>query len=151
MIESDSAMVRISLLNQHMTVEATHLLDGKYADAAKGAGSHRQDFSFRQVGSYDAITVTLQTVEGNGACCDIALERSAGEIGIASFRLEQPMLNQLILDRAAVTHLAAGGITAVEAHEGIGELVLASRGNAFLIEVFRHGIFECSRNSACSL
>ena len=49
MSERDGAVMRITLLHQHVAVEAAHFLDGKDTDAAEGLGGYGQHFAFSQV------------------------------------------------------------------------------------------------------
>ena len=78
MTESYSPMVRITLLNKNMPVETAHLLDGKNPDTAKAACGNREDFAFCDVGTDDAFTVALETIERDVGCCNIALQRRSG-------------------------------------------------------------------------
>ena len=87
--ECNCAMMRIMLLDEDMTVEAAHFLDGENADAAKAAGCHRKNFAFSDVGTKLTFAVALETIEGNVRCCDVAFERAAGEIRLAACRLEE--------------------------------------------------------------
>ena len=87
--------MRIPLLHQHMAVEPAHILDGEHADAAEGAGRYRQYLALGDVGAYGAFAVTLQAVEGDGAGRDVPFQGAAGEVRLASFRLQQTVLNQL--------------------------------------------------------
>ena len=100
--ERDGAVMRIALLHQHVAVEAAHFLDGKDADAAEGLGGHGQHFALSQVGADFAFGVALQAVEGDGTGSDVAFQGAAGEVRFASFGLQQAVLDQLVLDRAAV-------------------------------------------------
>ena len=65
--ESDCTVMRILLLNQHMTVEAVHLRNGEDADAAKAAGRYVQNLALCNVGLEFARGVALQTEEGDVA------------------------------------------------------------------------------------
>ena len=49
MSECHSAVMRIVLLYQHMAVEASHLGNGEYSDAAEGFGCHRKHLSLGNV------------------------------------------------------------------------------------------------------
>ena len=53
MAEGHRAVVGEALLDQHMAVEAAHLVDGEDADAAEARRRHRQDLAFRDVGAED--------------------------------------------------------------------------------------------------
>ena len=65
MSESDCAVVRESLADEDMPVEASHLRDGEHADAAEASGGNGKDFAFCDVGTKNAVTVALQTEEGD--------------------------------------------------------------------------------------
>ena len=72
MAEGHGAVVRIALLDQHMAIEAAHLMDGKDADAAEAGGGHGQNLALGDVGTEIAVTVALQAVEGDLAGSDVA-------------------------------------------------------------------------------
>ena len=123
-VERHSTVMRIALLHQHMTVETTHFVDGEHADAAERAGRDGQHFALRDVGAHHAVRIALQAVERDGAGRDVAFQRAAGEVRIAAGGLQQAVLNQLVLDSAVVAHLAGRRVAAVEAHEGVRQLVI---------------------------
>ena len=58
--------------------------------------------------------------------CDVAFQGAAGEIGVAAGGLQQAVLDELVLHGAVTAHLAGRGVAAVEAHEGVGELVIVA-------------------------
>ena len=125
-------MMGIALFDEHMAIEAAHFRDGEDADAAEGLGGHRQDLALGDVGPQLPVAGALEAEEGDVAIGNVALQSAAGEVrGAAVF--QQAVLDQLIL-HAALLELAQGGVAAMEAHEGVRELVLAGRGNAFLID-----------------
>ena len=149
MTEGDRAVVRVALLNEHMTVEAAHLRDDEDADAAETPRMYRQNFTLCNVAAKHTVGIALQAVERDLACCKIRLERAAGKIRLRACRFEQTVLNELILDRAVSAELAGGRVAAVEAHEGISQrivklaldLSLKQAGRDRVIDVQqRHGI-----------
>lgn len=83
--EGHRAVVGIALLDEHVAVEAAHLGDGKDTDAAEGAGGYRQHLTLGDVGAQVALAVALQTVEGDLAGGDIALQSTAGKVGVPPF------------------------------------------------------------------
>ena len=93
--EGHRAVVGIALLQQHMSVEASHLRDGEDADAAEGAGSHRQHLALGDVGPQNALAVALDAVEGNVAGGDVPLQGAPGEVGLAAV-LQQPVLDGVL-------------------------------------------------------
>ena len=143
--ECNSTVVRISLLDEHVTIEASHFLDGEDCDAAEGTGRNVEDLALSNVGNELAVAVALQTIEGDVACCDVAFERSAGEIRIASCGLKQTVLNELILDGAVCAHLAGRSISAMEAHEGIGKLVVVFALDSLVVDVLRNGVVDIKK------
>ena len=154
MTEGDRAVVRVALLNEHMTVEAAHLRDGEDADAAEAARMYRQDLALGDVAAQITVGIALQAVERDLACCKIGLERAAGKIRLRACRFEQTVLNELVLDRAVSAELAGGRVAAVEAHEGIRQgilelaldLSLKQAGRDRVIDVQqRHGIVRNAR------
>ena len=116
--EGHGAVVGIALLDEDMAVEPAHLRNGEHADAAEGAGGHRQHLALGDVGAEVALAVALEAVEGDIAGGDVTLQGAPGEVRRAAV-LQQAVLDQLVLHRAAAAHLAAGGVAAVEAHEGV--------------------------------
>ena len=78
MSESNCAVVRIILLNQDMTVEASHFRNGEYADSAEGTGCNRQNLALCDVCTQLGIRCALQTAEGNVPGNDISLQSTLG-------------------------------------------------------------------------
>ena len=106
MFKDNSPMMRVLLLNEHMSIKPTHFGDGKNADTAKAASCNGQDLALSNVGAQNSLAVTLQTIESNVGSSDVAFQRAAGEVGLAARRLQETVLNQLILDSAIVAPLA---------------------------------------------
>ena len=52
------------------------------------------------------------------------------------------MLDQLVLDGAVTAHLAGGGVAAVEAHEGVGQLIVKLAADVLVIDVLRHAVVD---------
>ena len=144
--EGHSAVMGVALLHQHVTVEAAHFGDGEDADAAEGAGSNVQNLTLSDVGAEHALAVALQAVEGHGAGGDVALEGAAGDVGLGAFGLKHAVLDQLVLDRAVSTHLAGGGVAAVEAHEGLGQAVVELAGDVLVVDVAGHGVVDVQQS-----
>ena len=135
-------VVRITLLDQYMTVESAHLGDGEDADAAEAAGLHRENLALCDVGAQLALAVALQPVEGHIRRRDISLQRAPGEVGLAARRLQQPVLNKLILHSTVRTHLAGRGIAAMESHEGIRQLIVELTGDFLVIDILGNRIVD---------
>ena len=96
MSEGNGAVMRITFLNQDVTIESAHLMDRKYADTAEAGGCNGEDFAFGNVGAKDTVTVALQTIECDFTRCNVAFKRAARKVGFRSFRFEQTVLDQLI-------------------------------------------------------
>ena len=140
--EGHGAVVGEALLNQHMAVEAAHLMDGEHADAAEAGGSHRQHLALGDVGAQTALAVALEAIEGDLAGGDVALQGAAGEVGVASLRLQEAVLDELVLHGPVGAHLAGGGVAAVEAHEGVGEAVIVLALDLALPHLGGHGVID---------
>ena len=124
MVEGDRAVMRVALAHQHVAVEAAHFGDGEHADAAEGAGGHGQHFAFCHIGAQLPVGSALQPEEGDLAGGDVALQGAAGEVRVRAGGLQQAVLDELVLHGPVGAQLAAGGVAAVEAHEGVGQLVV---------------------------
>jgi len=142
--EGHGAVMREALLDEHMAVEAAHFGDGEDADAAEGIRSGGQDLALGDIGPEAPLAGALKAEEGDVTVSNVTLQSATGEVGGAAV-FQQAVLDELVL-HAALLQLAKGSVAAVEAHEGVSELVLASGGNAFLIEVFRHGIVDIQQS-----
>ena len=142
MTECNGTVVRISLLDEHVAIEASHLLDSEDCDTTEGTGRYVENLALSDVGNKLSVAVALQTIEGDVACCDVALKRSSREIRIASFRLKETVLDELILDRTVAAHLAGRSVTAVEAHERIGKLVIILALDVLVVDVLRNGVVD---------
>ena len=127
MAEGHRPVVGIALLDEHMAVEPAHLRDSKHANAAEGAGGHRQHLALGHVGPQLPVRGTLQPEEGDLAGGDVAFQGAAGEIRIGTGGLQQTVLDELVLHSPVGAQLAAGGVAAVEAHEGVLDIVVKLR------------------------
>jgi len=143
--ECHSAVMRISLLDEYVTIEASHLLDSEDCDTTEGTGRYVEDLALSDVGNKLSVAVALQTIEGDVACSNVALESSSREIRIASFRLKETVLDELILDRTVAAHLAGRRVTAVEAHERIGKLVIVLALDVLIVDVLRNGVVDIKK------
>lgn len=56
MSECNRSVMRIILLDQNVTVETSHLMNGKYANASERTGCNRKDFSLCHILSPGAIS-----------------------------------------------------------------------------------------------
>ena len=65
--------------------------------------------------------------------------------GSAAGGLQQAVLDELVLDGAVTAHLAGWRVAAVEAHEGIGQLVIELAGDVLIINVLGHTVVDVSR------
>ena len=122
----------------------------KDADAAEGPGGHGQDLALGDVGAELALAVALQAIEGDVRGGNVALKGAAGEVGIAADRLQQAVLDQLVLDGAVAAHLAGGGVAAVEAHEGVGQLVVKLAADVLVVDVLRARVLLMSSRVTAS-
>ena len=102
MTESNGTVVGVTLFHQHVAVEAAHFGNGEHTDATERTGLYGQNFTLRNVGTQDSLTVTLQTVEGDIGSGNVALQCTTGEVGLAAFRLQQTVLDQLVLHSTIV-------------------------------------------------
>ena len=125
-----------------MAIEAPHFGNAEHADAAEGAGAHVQHLALGDIGAQIALAVALQAVEGDGAGRNIALQRAAGKVRLAARGLQQAVLDQLILDGAVAAQLALGGIAAMEAHKGIGELAVIPALDVLVIDIPGHAVVD---------
>ena len=138
-------MMRISLLDEHVAIETTHLADGEDSDAAERACRHVEHLALSDIRAQIALRVTLQTIECDWAGSDVALQSATGEVGSAAV-LEQTVLDELIFDGTGRTHLALRSVAAVEAHEGVCELVVVFAGDILVVDIFRHGVVDVEQS-----
>src|SRR5664280_1328181 len=76
MTECNGSVMRIVAFNQDMTIESSHLIDGKDTNRSKGLRSYRQYFTLCYICLELSISCALQTVEGNVSRNNISLKRS---------------------------------------------------------------------------
>ena len=140
MAERYGAMMRIAVADENIAVEAVHLGNTKYADAAEGLGRHGENLALSDISLKVGILVGLQAVEGDLAGDDVALQRSAGDVRLAAI-LKAAVHDQLIL-HGALRKAADRGVAAVEAHEylvrAIGELAL----NGLFVHIGGNGVVD---------
>ncbi len=142
MAERNRAVVRIVLLNENMAIETAHFLDCEHAAAAEAAGCDIKNLAFRNIRTEDAFRVALQTIEGDVGRRNVTLKGTAADIGLAAGGLQHTVLDQLILDRTVGAHLAGRSITAVEAHEGIIELIVILTLDLLIVHGSRNGVVD---------
>ena len=133
-------VVRISLLDENVTVESTHLVDREDTDTAEGTSRNIQNFAFCDVSTKSAFAIALESVEGDVACSDVAFKSTSGEVRLRINGLEKSVLNELILNSSVIAHLAFGSITAVEAHECVGESIVILALDVLVVDVLRNGV-----------
>ena len=75
------------------------------------------------------------------------LPGAAGEVGIAAGRLQQTVLDELILNGTVVAHLAGRGVAAVEAHEGIGQAVIKLACDVLIVNVLGHAVVDVQQGN----
>ena len=80
MSEHHCTMVREVLSDQPVTIETSHLMDGEDTDAAKALCCNRKDFTLSRIGAEFVVCCGLQSVEGDFARLDIALDRSVAPV-----------------------------------------------------------------------
>ena len=139
-VEHDGAVVGIVLLDEHVTIEAAHVLDAEDADRAERAGSHGDDLTLGDVGAQLGVGRRLQAVDGGLAGLDVALQGAVGHLD------GQVAGHDALEAHLAVADLAGGGVATVEAHEDllvgvfVAEELLAL--DALLIHILRHGVVD---------
>ena len=83
----------------------------------------------------------LETVEGNLAWFDVAFQGAIGD-----FSWERPRHDLLVFHLWMAEKLRAG-VAAMEAHEGIAELVVELTLDVFLVEFFRQGVVDVEKGN----
>ena len=134
-------MVGISLLYEHMTIETTHLWDSKHTDTTKRTRRNIKHFSLCNIGFQLALCITLQTIEGHLACCNVALERATGKVWLATL-FQKAVLNELILNGTSAAHLTLWSVSTMESHKSVGEFIVIFAFNIIVINVLRNGVID---------
>ena len=128
--------MRIALLDQNVAIESAHLLDCEDADAAEGSGSDRKDLALCDVCAKDVVRGALQTIEGDLTRLEVALEGSVGNLD------RKIPCHDLLVLHLCVAQSAGAGVAAVEAHEGIGMLVIELVLDGLFVHVSRYGVVD---------
>ena len=144
--EGNCTVVRIALLDEHVAIEAAHLRNSEDTDTTERACRNVEHFTFCDVRAEVALRVALQAIECDVAGCDVALESTTSEVWLATV-LEQTVLNELILDLAVRAHLALRSVTAVEAHEGVGELVAVLADDVLVVDVLWYRVVDVEQSN----
>ena len=97
-------VIRITFRNQHMAVKAAHLRNTENTNAAKGTGSNRQDFTLCDISLKLSICGALKAEEGDRARSNVTLKGAAADVRLA-VRLEQAVLDELVLKRLSLIHI----------------------------------------------
>lgn len=142
MSKGHGSVVGIALLDEHMAVEPAHLRDGKHTDAPEGTGLDRQDLPLGDIAAEVPVAVALETVEGDIAGGNIALQGAAGDVRPAPLRLQHSMLDELVLHRTVRAHLAGRGVAAVEGHKGVGLLAIVRSSDILVINGLGYGVVD---------
>ena len=74
MRERDSAVMGVTLGNEHMAVEAAHFGNGEDADAAEGVGGNRQNLALGDVSLQGSVRIAVETEEGHVAGGNVAFQ-----------------------------------------------------------------------------
>ena len=136
MPEGHRAMVRIVLLDQHMAVEPSHLLDREDPDPPEGTGRHRKDLPLRQIRPQLRVRCGLETVEGDLAGSDIPLQGPVGDL-----HREGTGHDHLVLHLTG-RQLGGAGVAAVEAHEGVVQGIVELALDRLLVHILRHRVVD---------
>ena len=138
--EHYGAVVRKVLLDEHVAVEAAHVLDAEDTDRTERTGSHGDYLALSDVGAQLGVGSALQTVDGSQTRLDVTLERTVGHL------YRQGAGHDALEAHLTVANLRAGGVTAVEAHEdlllGIGVACKLLALDALLVHVLRYGVVD---------
>lgn len=142
MREGHRTVVRIVLLDEHMAVETSHLRNTEDTYAAEGACRYVENLALSDIRAELTLAVALQTVEGDRTCRDVAFQRATCEVRVAS--LKETVLDKLIFDGTVSAHLAAWRVSAVEAHEGVGDVVFVAilLDDILVIDILRCGVID---------
>ena len=79
MAESNSAVMRIALLNEDMTIESSHFRNSENTDTTEGTCLNIENFTFSDIGTQNSLAVALEAIEGDVARRDIAVKGAAGK------------------------------------------------------------------------
>ena len=139
MAERHRAVVRVVAFDEHMAVEALHFGDGEDADGAEGMRSDGQDLALRHIRAQLAICRRLQAEEGDVARGDVPFQRALRDLFGQRARHDQLVLH------LAEAQLFGAGVAAVEAHEGIGELVRILALDIRFIQVLGDGVVDVEK------
>ena len=142
MSEHNCTVMRIITLDQYVTVESSHLFDCEDTNTTKGSCRYVKNFTFCNIRNKLSLRVALQTIECNIRSSDISLQSSSCEIWLRSFRLKKSVLDQLIFNSSGIAHLAGRSISAMEAHECIGKLIIIFALDILIIDVLRNGVVD---------
>ena len=141
MSECHRTMVREILFYEHIAVEASHLFDGKYTDAAERPGSNRKYFTLCHISPELRIRCRLKPEECDVTGNDIALKSSVGH-----FNRKRPCHDHLVL-HLLEGKLGRAGISAVEAHESIRMLIIEFSFDGFLIHILGHRVVDVKQSN----
>ena len=134
-------MVGISLLYEHMTIETPHLRDSKHTDTTKRTCRNIKHFTLCNVGFQLAFCITLQTIEGHLAGCNVSFERATSKVWLATL-FQKAVLNELIFNGTSAAHLAFGSVSTMESHKSVGEFIVIFAFNIIVINVSRNGVID---------
>ena len=117
-----------------MAVEATHLVDSKDPYAAEGAGGHGQHLALCHICPKDAVGRGLKPEKGDVAGDYIPLKSTLGDL------LGQAAGHYHLILHSGAAYLAGAGVAAVEAHEGVAELIRELALYLRLVHILWHSV-----------
>ena len=137
MCECNSSVMREVVLDKHVTIEASHLLDSEYADSAEGLSGNGKNFALCNISLKLVVGGGLKSEEGDVTGSNVALESSVGNL----YR-KSTSHDLLILHLIVAAKLLGAGVAAVEAHECIGELIVELALDGLIVHILGNGVVD---------
>ena len=139
MSECYSTVMRESSLDQHMTIETSHLRNCEYTDSSEGTCCNRKNLAVCDICAKLVVRCTLQTVECDVARFDIALKSS-----VCNLDWKGSCHDHLVF-HLTEGQLAGCCVSTVEAHKCILKCVVEFTFDGLFVHILRYGVVDVKK------
>ena len=138
-------VMRISLRNENVTVETSHLRNTENTNTTEGTGRNRQNLTLCNICFQLGVSCALETEESDRTRLDVTFKGTTADIRLA-VRLKATMLNELVL-QSILGQFAGVGVTAMEAHKGIFVGVIELTFDIAVVHICRNSVVDVKQSN----
>ena len=139
MSECYSTVMRESSLDQHVTVETSHLRNCKYTDSTEGTCCNRKNLAMCDICTKLVVRCTLQTIEGDISRLDISLKSSVCNLD------RKGSCHDHLIFHLTEGQLAGCCVSTMESHKGILKRIVEFSFDRFFVHILRNGVIDIKK------